>query len=199
MSSSACYFDSLYADSDDPWGFRNRWYERRKRRLTLAMLPRETYRHAFEPGCANGELSAQLADRCERLIAADLNETAVRLAGERLAGWSNVRVEQLAVPQEWPTGSFDLIVVSELAYYLGDDDLARLAQRIEGTLTADGTLVACHWRRGFDAALRSATHVHALLDTRCGLSRLGHYEDADMLLDVWTREPRSVAEHEGLA
>lgn len=199
MTSSACYFDTLYADSDDPWGFRNRWYERRKRRLTLAMLPRETYRHAFEPGCANGELSAQLAERCERLIAADLNETAVRLAGERLAGRSNVRVERLAVPHEWPSGPFDLIVVSELAYYLGEDDLACLAQRIEGTLTADGTLLACHWRREFDAALQSATHAHALLDARCGLTRLGHYEDADMLLDVWTREPRSVAEHEGLA
>jgi hypothetical protein len=41
--------------------------------------------------------------------------------------------------------------------------------------------------------------VHGLLDARCALSRHAHYEDADMLLDVWTREARSVAEHEGLA
>jgi hypothetical protein len=41
--------------------------------------------------------------------------------------------------------------------------------------------------------------VHALLDARCGLTRLARHEDADMLLDVWSRDPRSVAEQEGLA
>ena len=85
MISSGCYFDALYEACDDPWGFRNRWYERRKRLLTMALLPRERYRRAFEPGCANGELSAQLAARCDSLLATDLNETAVRLASERVA------------------------------------------------------------------------------------------------------------------
>ena len=35
------YFDRVYASSDDPWGFASRWYERRKRQLTMASLPRE--------------------------------------------------------------------------------------------------------------------------------------------------------------
>jgi SAM-dependent methyltransferase len=199
MTSSECYFDALYADCDDPWGFRSRWYERRKRQLTLAMLPRERYRHAFEPGCAIGELSAQLALRCDRLLAADLNETAVRLTGERVVNLSNVCVERRNVPNQWPTGSFDLIVLSELAYYLGGQDLERLAECIGRTLSADGTLLACHWRRAFNEAAQTAAHVHGWLDAHCGLTRLAHYEDADLLLDVWTREPRSVAQHEGLA
>jgi SAM-dependent methyltransferase len=199
MTSSECYFDALYADCDDPWGFRHRWYERRKRQLTLAMLPRERYRDAFEPGCANGEFAAQLALRCDRLLAADLNETAVRLAGARLATLSNVRVERRGVPHEWPAGSFDLIVLSELAYYLGDEDLTRLTECIGRSLAADGTLLACHWRRAFDAAPQTAANVHACLDARCALTRLAHYEDADLLLDVWTREPCSVAQREGLA
>lgn len=199
MTSSECYFDALYADCDDPWGFRNRWYERRKRLLTIAMLPRERYRHAFEPGCANGELSAQLATRCDHLLASDLNETAVRLARERLGHLSNVCVERRSVPQAWPADQFDLIVLSELAYYLDDADLGRLTECIRCTLSVDGTLLACHWRRAFDEAPQTAARVHALLDTHCGLTRLARYEDADVLLDVWTRDTRSVAEHEGLA
>ncbi|EPN67648.1 methyltransferase, partial [Pseudomonas syringae pv. actinidiae ICMP 19101] len=63
MSVADSYFDELFRNNDDPWAFKQRWYERRKRALTLAALPRERYRAIFEPGCANGELSADLAER----------------------------------------------------------------------------------------------------------------------------------------
>jgi SAM-dependent methyltransferase len=199
MISSDSYFASLYDACDDPWGFRNRWYERRKRLLTMALLPRERYRHAFEPGCANGELSAQLAARCDHLLAVDLNETAVRLASERLSALPHVRVECGSVPRDWPQGTFDLIAISELAYYLAAPELEQLADCIKAALTPDGTLLACHWRRPFDAAPQTAASVHALFDSRCGLTRLAHHEEPDVLLDVWSRDPRSVAQHEGLA
>jgi SAM-dependent methyltransferase len=199
MISTGGYFDALYDACDDPWGFRNRWYERRKRLLTMALLPRERYRHVFEPGCGNGELSAQLAERCDSLLAADLNETAVRLAAERVAELPHARVECRSVPHDWPDGAFDLIVISELAYYLDAPGLEQLAERIKASLMPDGTLLACHWRRPFDAAPQSAANVHALLDARCGLTRLVRHEDPDVLLDVWSHDPRSVAEHEGLA
>ena len=96
------YFDELYKQSDDPWKLRKGWYERRKRSLTLALLPRPRYRNAFEPGCANGELTVELASRCDALLAVDLHERAVALTRERVAGASQVRVEQCTVPREWP-------------------------------------------------------------------------------------------------
>ena len=49
----AGYFDGMYAAAADPWGFEERWYERRKYAISLAMLPRERYRAAFEPGCSD--------------------------------------------------------------------------------------------------------------------------------------------------
>jgi hypothetical protein len=51
------YFDRMYADSQDPWDFAGRWYEQRKRALTMASLPRARFRRAFEPGCSIGQLS----------------------------------------------------------------------------------------------------------------------------------------------
>lgn len=200
MSSTAQYFDDLYQQSDDPWNLREGWYEQRKRTLTLALLPRPRYRNAFEPGCAGGELTAALALRCDALLAADLHERAVLLARERVASMPQVRVEQRTVPVQWPTdaGPFDLIVISEFAYYLRRAELETLAARIAASLTTDGTLLACHWRRPFAEALESADTAHALFDTRCGLARLAHHDEADLLIDVWSRDARSVAQREGL-
>jgi SAM-dependent methyltransferase len=200
MSSPVTYFDELYQQSDDPWRLREGWYESRKRSLTLALLPRPRYRNAFEPGCANGELTVELAKRCDTLLAADLHERAVQLARERVAGAAHVRVEQRTVPREWPTeaGPFDLIVISEFAYYLDSAELESLASRIAASLTTDGTLLACHWRRPFAEALESADAAHALFDTRCGLARLAHHDEADLLIDIWSRDARSVAQREGL-
>ncbi|RKR45837.1 SAM-dependent methyltransferase [Paraburkholderia sp. BL17N1] len=200
MSSPATYFDELYRHSDDPWKLREGWYESRKRSLTLALLPRPRYRSAFEPGCANGELTVELAKRCDMLLAADLHERAVQLARERVADAPHVRIEQRTVPREWPTeaGPFDLIVISEFAYYLDSAELETLAARIAASLTTDGTLLACHWRRPFAEALESADAAHALFDTRCGLTRLAHHDEADLLIDVWSRDARSVAQREGL-
>ncbi|NYH20282.1 class I SAM-dependent methyltransferase [Paraburkholderia bryophila] len=199
-SSPATYFDNLYRRSDDPWHLREGWYESRKRSLTLALLPRPRYRNAFEPGCANGELTFELAKRCDALLAADLHERAVQLAGERLAGASQVRIERRTVPRDWPVeaGPFDLIVISEFAYYLQATELDALAGCIAASLTPDGTLLACHWRRPFAEALESADTAHALFDARCGLTRLAHHDEADLLIDVWSRDARSVAQREGL-
>ena len=52
------YFDAMYQDAEDPWGFENRWYEQRKYAISLALLPARRYRSAFEPGCSIGVLTA---------------------------------------------------------------------------------------------------------------------------------------------
>ena len=129
MSVEDSYFNELFLNNDDPWAFKQRWYERRKRALTLAALPRERYRSIFEPGCANGELSADLAERCDSLVCCDTSNLAVDLARKRLAGLPHAKVLQARLPQQWPQGEFDLIVFSEMGYYLDADDLHGLIDR----------------------------------------------------------------------
>ncbi|GAB2916876.1 SAM-dependent methyltransferase [Paraburkholderia jirisanensis] len=199
MPLSAAYFDDMYRVGDDPWGYRHRWYERRKQQLTLAVLPRERYRHGFEPACANGELAALLAARCDTLLASDLSGKAVRAARRRCAGLPNVSVEQRVMPHQWPLASFDLIVIGELAYYLDAGETDALARRVCASLAADGTLLACHWRHAFAESLQSAVDAHAAFDRCTSLVKLVHHEERDLLLDVWSKDGRSVAEHEGLA
>ena len=119
-----------------------------------------------------------------------LTQTRSRVAhfGER------VTVESGAIPQAWPDGRFDLIVLSEVAYYCRDLD--GLLARVEASLTDDGILIACHWRHDApDHALR-AEQVHDALGA-LARSTVHHAED-DFLLDVWSRDGRSVATATGM-
>lgn len=192
------YFDQLFENNDDPWAFKQRWYERRKRALTLAALPRERYARIFEPGCANGELSAELATRCDRFVGCDTAAAAVELARTRLADFPRAQVLQARLPQQWPEGRFDLIVFSELGYYLSLNDLNSWIDRALGSLTDDGQVLACHWRTPIDGCPLTAEQVHDTLQQRLGLHRAFSHQESDFLLDVWAREPLSVAQKEGL-
>lgn len=190
------YFAGLYQRSDDPWLLRERWYERRKRALTLAALPDEHYRRAYEPGCANGEFTAELAARCDSLLAADLNPAAVDLARRRVAHLRHVEVEQRAMPDDWPDGEFNLIVISEVAYYLTPDQLNLLAQRVTSSLAEGGTVIACHWRRPIEGWPHAGDHVHAEFHAKLLLPALSHYSDDDLVLDVWSSNKASVHQRE---
>ena len=152
MSVEDRYFDGLFAGNDDPWAFRQRWYEQRKRAITLAALPRPHYRAIFEPGCANGELSAELAARCDRLLCCDTASAAVTLARTRLSLFDHAEVQQKRLPGDWPEEKFDLIVFSEIGYYLDSQDLTEVIRRASDCLTADGQFLACHWRPPLTAA-----------------------------------------------
>lgn len=192
-------FDALYAASEDPYGLRQRWYEARKRALLLAALPRARFRRAYEPGCGIGELTLALSLRCDHLLASDGSARAVDIARRRTGGCTNVRVARHLLPADWPchVGRFDLIVLSELGYFLDCDDMHQVAAHCEDTLDADGTLVACDWRPDFAQRRLSTPQVHDAL-AALGLARLAFHEEDDFVLQVWARDGRSVAQREGI-
>lgn len=193
--SDIAYFNALY-EKDDPFQYRTRWYEQRKRALTLASLPRERFARGWELGCSNGVLTAALAERCDQLLATDLSEGAVLAARAMTRRHAHVCIEQGRHPQDWPAGRFDLIVLGEMGYYLSPEDMQQTAAQVVRSLTPQGVVIACHWRVPFEQARCSASFVHAQLDD-C-LPRLFSYRDEDMLLEGWSADTTSVAEREGL-
>ena len=197
------YFESLFKHNADPWQFKSRWYELRKRALTLACLPHLRYASGYEPGCANGELSAALATRCDRLLVSDGSQLAVSMASARLTEFPSVTVIQAWVPAQWPSATFDLIVISEFGFYLGAQDLDALADKITASLQPGGTVLACHWRRAIEGCELSGDEVHQHLFRgmvrRTALTQVCQLLEADVRLDVWSRDARSVAEREGFA
>lgn len=196
---SRSYFEGLYDASDDPYGLRDRWYEERKRALMLGALPQRRYRSAFEPGCGAGEFTRALADRCDALQASDRSARAVDIARRRCADRPQVRIAQQDLPADWPVGEgpFDLIVLAELGYFLDDDAMRVLSRRCADSLAADGTLLACDWRPDFSERRLATDTVHAHLEA-LALTRLVRHEEADFVLQVWSRDGRSVAQRDGI-
>jgi len=192
---AAGYFDDLYARHDDPWGFESRWYEERKRAVTLASLPTRRYGRALEIGCSTGLLTAALADRCDELLAVDVAAAAVARARDRVP--TGVRVEQRDITSDFPAGPFDIVVLSEVGYYFDSSVLARLLGEIETALTDEGTLLACHWRHPVHGYLQGGDAVHEQVAS-LGLARLVRHEEEDFVLEVFSRSADSVAAREGM-
>lgn len=192
MSVDSQYFADLYADNDDPWALRNRWYERRKRELLVASLPRQRYERAFEPACANGELSVLLAERCAELVCQDLDPTAVQLARQRTADLEHVSVERGRLPGDWPAERFDLIVLSEVGYYLDPTDWLQVVEQAVASLDDDGGLILCHWLHQIAGCPQNGRQVHAMLARHLPLYAQFRHEEADFLLEYWSCQPRVV-------
>jgi LmbE family N-acetylglucosaminyl deacetylase len=188
----ADYFADVYSRHDDPWRLESRWYERRKRAITVASLPEERYRTALEVGCSIGVLSAELAERCDDLLAIDVSSTAIDHA--RARGLETARFEVADAAAAFPSGRFDLIVLSEIGYYLSPADFRALLDDAITHLAFGGTLVACHWRHPVADYPQSGDEVHAAID----LPVLAHHVEDDFVLDVYSLNGRSVARREGL-
>lgn len=139
------YFDDMYARDPDPWRFAQSDYERDKYAATLAALPRQRYGSALEVGCSIGVLTRQLAGRCDALLSLDVAETALEQARERCADQTQVRFERRRVPADWPDGTFDLILLSEVVYYLDREDVRRLAARIDAGARPGCDILLVHW------------------------------------------------------
>jgi LmbE family N-acetylglucosaminyl deacetylase/SAM-dependent methyltransferase len=177
-------FDAVHSASEDPWEYTTSWYERRKRALTLASLPEETYRWGLEIGCSIGTLTAELAARCTSLLAVDASSTALELAAARLAPFPNVATRQVILPADWPEGTYDLVVVSEVGYYLAPAEFELLLEHIRGSMAPAGTLLLCHWRHPVSGWELDGDTVHALVRERLRWRTLGLYRERDFVLEV---------------
>ncbi len=139
------YFEQVYAANADPWQFATSPYERDKYAATLAALPNALYASGFEIGCSIGILTAQLATRCQELLAVDVSEAALQQARQRLVGQPQVRIENRQIPADFPRETFDLILLSEVGYYWSRADLAVAKEQMLAQLRPGGHLLLVHW------------------------------------------------------
>jgi cyclopropane fatty-acyl-phospholipid synthase-like methyltransferase len=182
------YFDALYAADPDPWNFEASPYERAKYALTLNAMPKPRYRSALEVGCSIGVLTRSLASCCDAVVAIDAAPTPLVEARRRCADLPGVCFEQMFVPEQWPDGVFELILLSEVVYYLSLEDVGRLAARVTRSLSRRGSVILVHWTGPTDYPL-SGDEAAALfidrMESTCVVMRADRY--SEFRLDVLSR------------
>ena len=181
-------FEPLFVRNPDPWDYDGSDYERRKRSLLLQALPRPRYDSGLELGCANGVLSGQLSERCGEFLGVDASATAVDLAAARLAAHPRARVREALLPQDWPlleVGAPDLIVLSELGYYLSAAELRELLRHCAQDLAPGGHLVLCHWLHPVRGWQLDGEQVHRITASAGWETQFRHREK-DFLLEIFT-------------
>lgn len=174
--------EDLHRSAADPWGVEDRWYEQRKRELLLAVLPRRRFRRGVEIGCSTGALTLALAPRCESLVALEASPTALAAARARLADEPHVELVGAKAPAGWPPApdGVDLVVLSEVGYFLSPAALDELAGLVRTDLTEDGVVLLCHWRHEIEGWVMNADEVHARAVAGLGLPVLASYADRDV-------------------
>jgi SAM-dependent methyltransferase len=182
------YFNALYAADPDPWDFATSPYERAKYTLTLNAIPNPRSQSALEVGCSVGVLTRLLASRCDSLLAVDAAPAPLVDARRRCADLPGVSFKQMFVPKDWPDEIFDLILLSEVVYYLSREDVGRLAASATRSLASDGSVILVHWTGSTDYPL-SGDEAVALFIQQMGSACVVRQSDryAEFRLDVLSR------------
>lgn len=184
---NAVEFEQRYRRRPDPWGYRSSDYERTKYDATLRACGPGPFDSALELGGSIGVFSALLAPRCKRLLTIDFSPTAVRTARRELVRHPQARPLLGEIPDAIPDRRFDLVVCSEILYYLGEPALAATLHRLERAIATGGRLVAVHWRPPGPERPHSADAVHARLAALHWLHETSDHSTDDYLLHVFER------------
>ncbi len=163
MSRDAASFDRLYRENGDPWSYETSAYEAEKYARCLALLPPRRFARALDVGCSIGVMSEAIARRCDRLLGLDFAPSAIDRA--RARGVPGARFEVAGVPEGWPEGQWDLIVLSEVLYYLSPGALDEMIGLVSDRLAPGGACLVAGYLGNTETTLTAREVETRLLDT----------------------------------
>ena len=185
-TTSQSFFETMYRQNTDPWGFSSKEYELSRYEAIVSALSHRRYQRAFEPGCSIGVLTARLAGICGKVQAMDISPSAVQSACVRCKDFANVEITCGAIPKLLPSGPFDLIVFSEIGYYLEEQQLQAVGTALINRLGEGGVLLAAHWLGNSLDHILSGDRVHEILGGLEGLALDYSERHGEFRLDRWT-------------
>jgi cyclopropane fatty-acyl-phospholipid synthase-like methyltransferase len=172
------HFRRIYESSADPWNMLGSGYEAAKYQHTLGMLEGRHFAVGLEVGCSIGVLTSLLATRCKTLLAVDIVEAPLGLARARCADLPQVQFALMQAPQEWPDHLFDLVVLSEILYFLSPDDIAYCARRVADSTSPDAVVLLVNWLGQSDDPSTGNEAADQFIESLAGLFHVDRAERA---------------------
>jgi len=91
-----------------------------------------------------------------------------------------------SLPENVPSGEFDLLVFSEIGYYFNETQLRSVAADLVRRMETGGTFLAVHWL-GFSADhVLDGDRVHGVLETTANLRNVQSERYSGFRLDRWS-------------
>ena len=156
------YFDQIYSDDQDPWKFASSEYENSKYEKSISVLNKEKFKSGFEIGCSIGVFTEMLAKKCEKLLAVDISPIPLEEARKRCKYLPQVTFKSLDISKNFPDGSFDLITLCEVGYYLNESSLVELFKKIDEHLQLGGNFLMVHWTSYVSDYPLTGSQVHRI-------------------------------------
>lgn len=153
-------FEDLFQSDPDPWDYESSPFEAHKRSLLLKHVGLGPRGRVLELACANGVTTQTLMKVALRTAALDGSSTAIAQAQARLGNVGRLRLLHANLPDGMPRERFDLIVVSEIVYYLGSTAARRLAEGVADRIAPGGRVVVLHHHLNFPDASVHPEHAH---------------------------------------
>ncbi|WP_170960040.1 glycosyltransferase [Rhizobium phaseoli] len=150
------YWEQIF-ERPDPWNYLS-VYEQVKYAQTMSLIPQGT-ETALELACAEGIFTEKLARAVGRVTATDISQRAIDRASKRCRDLSNVELRVLDFVRQQLPPDQDLIICSEVLYYMKDEEmLADVCRKMAAALKPGGCLITAHphlrqdepGRSGFD-------------------------------------------------
>ena len=137
------FWEDLF-EEEDPWNYGSP-YEQEKYERQIEMLPAGKAERALELACAEGHFTSQVAPKVKHLLASDISTRALQRARDRCRGHANVDFIQLDLSTTVLPQEMDLIICSEVLYYLNDEaELVAVTRRLAQALRPGGHLLTAH-------------------------------------------------------
>lgn len=183
------YFEDVYAAKDDPWNFETSEYEAEKYAETIKALLRENYKNAFEIGCSIGVLTEKLAAKCEKILAIDVSEKALEKAKTRCKNLPHITFKKMNFPQEFPEEIFNLILISEVGYYLAPEDWEAATEKIFAHLDDKAQVALVHWLPKVHDYPQTGDEVHDIFERFASSRMRSIYKmrSENYRIDVWEK------------
>jgi peptidoglycan/xylan/chitin deacetylase (PgdA/CDA1 family)/GT2 family glycosyltransferase/predicted TPR repeat methyltransferase len=138
------YWEAIF-EKPDPWDYLS-IYEQVKYDQTLSLIPRNV-EHALELACAEGIFSEKLSRHVGYLTATDISSRAIERAKKRCGHCSNAEFWELDFVSGALPGEQDLIVCSEVLYYMRDiPQLTLVCEKMAAALKPNGCILTAHAR-----------------------------------------------------
>ena len=153
-------FEAKFRDNPDPWQTFSSRYEAAKREALRHVIGPGRHGRALELAAGNGSNTAMIANAALRLDVCEGTPSGTALIRHKFGADPRISVHCTDLAEPFPASRYDLIVISEVLYYLDDTAFARLARETARTLRPGGRLVLAHHGERFPDAARDGRTSH---------------------------------------